>query len=74
MQPVIVIVCQYCKRMGHFAMACPDNPDNKATPEEQERAFQIMQEALRPSPFWKVAFVALVTMGLLWALTSVLRP
>lgn len=51
MQPVIII-CQRCKKFGHFAIACPDNPENRATPEQQQRALEIMQEAMRPTSAW----------------------
>lgn len=71
MQPVIVIFCQHCKRMGHYSIACPDNPDNPenaATPEQQQRALEAMREMMRPASSWwllvPLALLALVLLAL----------
>jgi hypothetical protein len=61
MQPVIVIVCHHCRKLGHYAFACPDNPENRATPEQQQYVLEAMQEAMRPpSAWWLVAAAALI--------------
>lgn len=68
MQPVIVIFCQHCKRMGHYSIACPDNPENAATPEQQQRALETMQEMMRPASSWWL-LVPLALLALVLALT-----
>jgi hypothetical protein len=48
MQPVLHIVCRRCRKMGHYTFACPDNPENTATPKQQDEAYQTMHEMMGP--------------------------